>query len=400
MYIPYFQLGCVLEINSQRTAAYLANVVDICGNGSFRGTHSMTCDCPPLHWLIPDDGGPAEAATYTTPASDQAPWVDGDIAESSQFLGFVINDVTVNAVTSRSITTRVSSSGGGVVGPRRNKERRFDFTVLMFACNESAMEYGFRFLTDALGSPGCDDGCTLCDGEYRDSCPTVDGSLSSLDKGRWILKNVAAVEGPTYEKPPVEGMQCNVRMVKFSLVSEYPWKFKCPVDECIDEPLATFPGWAGGCTNAEEFFCEQQYAYCSVSEPLIIGETGLVIKIKAGSVPLQHIDIAITPDKFGYECNVGDRPAGYVPLTPCDQIQIPIIPAGSTLIYDTSIESVTLELPGGGVVDGTPYISTKVGKPPTFPTIRCGDFCIRVGVSECSVQGGPTMSIQSVHREL
>lgn len=399
MIFPYFALGCNLEINIERTSAYIAS--STCAEGEFRGSKSITCDCPPLHWLIPEDGTPAQPATYTTPAGDQAPWFDADIPESGKFLGFAIEEVTQGAaVASRTVTTRISSSGGGVLGPIRNKERRLDFTVLMFACSEMAMEYGFRYLTDALGSSGCDEPCSSCDAEFRDSCPPTDGSLTSLNKGRWILKNVGAVDGPTWETPPVAGMACNVRRVKFSLVSEYAWKFKCPVDECIDLPLAAFPGWAVGCTNADEFFCEQQYSYCSVSESLIIGETGMIIKVKAGSVPLLHIDIAITPDKFGYECDPMSRPVGYVPAVACDRIQIPAIPAGSTLIYDTSIETITLQLPGGGVVDGTPFISTVVGRPPTFPTIRCGEFCVRVGVSECSVQGGPTMSIQSVHREI
>lgn len=400
MFVPFFAIGCQLALNSQQTVAYLNNLTAICGNGSFSGSHTANCNCPPLHWLIPDDGGDPEPAVYTTPDSDQASWVDGDIPESSQFLGFVISDVTMNAVSSRSVTTRVSSSGGGVLGPVRNKERRFDFSVLMFACNEAAMEYGFRFLNDSLNSPGCDDGCTLCDAEYRDSCPSVDGSLMSLNKGRWILKNVGSVEGPTWDTPPVEGMQCNVRRVKFSLVSEYPWKFKCPVDVCTDVSLADAPDWTMDCDNVEEFFCTPQYVSCSVSEPLVIGETALVIKIHSGSLPLEHVEISITPDKFGYECDPDIRPSGYTLLDPCDQIQIPYIPAGSTLVYDTSVETVTLQVPGGGVIDGTPYISTKAGRPPTFPTVRCGEFCVRVGASECSVTDGSTFSLQSIHREI
>lgn len=403
MYIPYFALGCNLEINAQRTSAYLGNVTTICGDGEFRGSQTLKCDCPPLYWAIPDEpDGEIVAATYTTPSNDQAPWLDADIPESGQFLGFLVHQVTMNSVTSRSVTTRVSSSGGGVLGPIRSKERRLDFEVLLFACNELAMEYGYRYLADALGSTGCDDTCTSCDAEYRDSCPPLDAppDWDDLNKGRWILKNAAAVSGPDWMEPPVSGMACNVRMVKFSIVSEFPWKFKCPVTECEDEPLAAFPGWEADCVNAEEFFCEQQYAYCSVSESLIVGETALIISVTAGTVPLQHIDIAITPDKFGYECDPDIRPVGYVLAEPCDRIQIPWIPAGSTIVYDTSTETITLSPAGGGSIDGTPFVSTEVGRPPTFPTLRCGTFCVRVGVSECSVQGDAVMTVQSVHREV
>jgi len=285
----------------------------------------------------------------------------------------------------------------------RNKERRYDFTVLMFGCNELAMEYGFRFLADALSSNGCEESCTTCDAEFRDSCPDTAGNpplYDAMQKGRWILKDIAAVEGPTWEKAPVEGMACNVRMVKFSLVSENPWKYKCPVMECQDLPITGSAAWAVNCTNIVNILCEQAYAYCSVTEPLIIGETGLIISIKSGSVPLEHVDISIIPDKFGYEANPGSAPANYVSLDPCDQIQIPYIPANSTFVYDTSSESVSVTLPGGAVTDGSPYISTVEGTPPTFPTLRCGAFAIRVGVSECSVIGSPTVTIQSVHREI
>lgn len=401
MYMPWFQMGCLLTFNAQQTAAYLANSSDVCNEGDFRGSHSMTCDCPPLHWLIPDDGGDPVQATYTNPISDQAPWFDADIPESGKFLGFLISDVTMNSVASRQVSTRISSSGGGVLGPIRNKERKFDFTVLMFGCNESALEYGMRFLTDALASPGCDDGCTLCDAEFRDACPAVNGSSASLDVGRWILKNVGLVgEGPTWDTPPVEGMQCNVRRVKFSIASEYAWKFKCPVDVCIDLPLAQEDPWTPTCDNVEAFFCNDEYVTCSVTEPLIIGETAMIIKVQAGSLPLEHIKISVTPDKFGYECSPETAPNGYTPQTPCDEITIPYIPANTFMTYDTSIEEITVTYPGGGVVDGTPFISTVVGRPPTFPTVRCGQFCVKVSASECSVDDASTVSIQSVHREV
>jgi hypothetical protein len=331
------------------------------------------------------------------------PWYDADIPESAQFLGFLISDVVMNSVSTRSINTRISSSGGGVLGPTRNKERRYDFTVLMFGCNELALEYGYRFLADALNAGGCDSDCSTCDAEYRDSCPDVSGSppsYSNMQKGRWILKNIASVDGPSWDTSPVAGMACNVRAVKFSLVSELPWKFKCPVMECQDVALAGIPAWDGSCSNITNVMCTQAYAYCSVTEPLILGETGLIISIKAGSVDLQHLDIAIIPDKFGYEANPATAPVNYVSLTPCDNIHIPLIPANSTFVYDTSIEQVTLIMPGGDTVEGSSLISTNEGTPPTFPTLRCGTFAIRVSVSECSVIGSPTVTIQSVHREI
>lgn len=393
---PYFSYGCSFEINIERTKAYLASAS--CGD-DMRTSIRLTCDCQPLHYIFNDSDVPVPA-TYTNPATDQAPWYDASISESLGFLGFMVENVNVNAITARKITTRMSSSGGGVLGPLRAKERRLDFTVLMFACNELSMEYGYRYLADALGTPGCDDGCTLCDAEFRDSCPTVDGTTPSLNKGRWILKNVGLVEGPVWGELPVKGSACNIRRVTFSLVSEMPWKFKCPVIECGPLELADYPADGVDCVNWSDILCGKQEVSCSVAENLIIGETGLIIEVTAGSVPLQHIEIAIRPDKFGYECDEGSRPDGYTRVDPCDLIYIPYLPTSATLRYDTSIEEIKVILPGGGELDGIPYIATDEGTPPSFPTLRCGQFCVSVAASECSVVGSPTVTIKSVHREI
>lgn len=401
MIFPYFAFGCKLEINVQRTAAYLRNVPSITTDG-LQASIDMKCDCPPLAWTYDEDELPV-LATYTTPEADQAPWFDADIPESARFLGFMIEEVTVNAITARSIITRISSSGGGTLGALRAKERRLDFTVLMFGIDESAMEYGFRYLTDALGSSGCDDGCTLCDAEFRDSCPPVTEQptlAESLNKGRWILKNVGLVEGPVRDADPVPSAACNIRRVKFSLVSEFPWKFKCPVTVCENVALEGYPADGALCVNYSDIICGTNEVSCSVSETLVVGETGLIIEVQAGTVPLQHIEISIRPDKFGYECDEGSRPVGYTRVEPCDHLYIPYIPASSKLIYDTSIESIVVQLPGGGEYDGTPFIATDEGRPPTFPTLRCGEFCVSVSVSECSVIGTPTVTVRSVHREI
>lgn len=399
MYFPFFAFGCSLEINAQRTAAYLTNASTVCDPGDIQSRMDLKCECDPLNWVQEDDGDWVPA-TYTDPVADHVAWWDASIPESEQFLGFLIEDVTQSSsVTSRNLTTRLSTSGGGVIGPYKNKERRYDFTVLLFACNEAAMEYGFRFLHDALMSPGCDPGSALCDAEFRDSCPQVDGWPESLAQGRWILKNVGVVEGPVWADDPLDGSQCNIRRVTFSIASELPWKFKCPVFEC-QKSLAGYPVVESECANYDEIMCGQQEVSCLVSEELVIGETGMIIEVQAGSIPLQNIEITVRPDPYGYESYPETRPPGYQRNEPCDRIVVPSIPKSSTLVYDTSIEDISVILPGGGVVEGTMYIATDDGQPPSFPTLRCGSFCVSVSASECSILGDPHVRIQSVHREL
>lgn len=399
MYFPFFQYGCCLEINAQRTTAYLNNLDQI---APIDTRIDMSCDCPPLFYA-PDNLDVPQPITFSTPANDSVSWYDPDIEESGRFLGFIIEDVVHNAVASRQVTQRVSSSGGGSLSPIRRKERRLDFTVLMFACDELAMEYGFRFLSDTLATTGCDDACTLCDAEYRDSCHEIQGGpqlTESFNRGRWILKNVGLVDGPIWGNNPVPTAACHIRRVKFSIASEMPWKYKCPVPECSDLSFAGFPSEGTDCDNWDTILCGHQEVSCSVSEPLVVGETCLIIDITAGTEDLEHVKIKIRPDKFGYECSPETRPVGYIRVDPCDTIVIPTIPAGYTLTYDTSIETMTLTSPSGITWDGTSLIATEEGYAPTYPTLRCGDFCISVEASECSVVGSPTITIRSVHREI
>lgn len=388
-------------MNIERTKAYIMNAGNVCADGDLRTQMKLTCDCEPLHYYFNTEEV-AQPITYVDPITDLAPWYDPGIPESSGFLGFMIEEVVQNAISVRRTNTRVSSSGGGVLGPLRSKERRLDFTVLMFACNEISMEYGFRYLTDALGTPGCNGDClSLCDAEYRDSCPDTDGSSASLNRGRWMLKNVGLVEGPVWGENPLSGSTCNIRRVTFSLVSEMPWKFKAPVVECLDLAFEGYPADGASCVNWSDILCGEREVSCSVEEPLLIGETGLILEINSGSSPLQHIRIAIRPDSLGYECDPNSAPPGYVRVDPTDLIYIPWMPADSQIIYDTSVETITITTPTITTpVNALPYVSTNEGEPPTYPTLRCGAFCVSVSASECSVVGAPTVTIKSVHREI
>lgn len=406
MRFPYFKLICPdrhldLEFNDYRTAAYLSSTANTCATGDMRSDIQLRCECAALGYEYVDGDTLGTPVTYTTPADDGAPWYDPSVPESGQFLGFMIEDVVQNVVTSRTVRTRVSSSGGGVLGPQRNKERRIDFTVLMFACNEPAMEYGFRYLNDMLNSAGCQDGgCEPCDAEFRDSCPEVSSAVTSLDRGRWILHSVGAVDGPTWADLPTSQNACNLRRVKFSIASEFPWKFKPTVTVCDSILLEGYPADGAGCVNWSDILCGEHEISCAVSEDLIIGETGIIIEVTAGSVPLQHIRIAVRPDKFGYECNEGTRPGGYVRVNPTDLMYFPVIPASSVLTYDTAVQTVKITLAGGTELNGSAYIATQEGRPPSYPSLRCGTFCISVSASECSVVGGPKVTIKTVHREI
>lgn len=360
--------------------------------------------CDILNWEIDQtDGETIQLASYTYPAAD-APWVDASNPESARFMGFMIEEVNRPANIGRTVTPRISGSGGGILEALRATAQEFTFDVILFACDEVAMEYGMRYLTTALAGGGCDEPCTLCELEYRDSCPPIAGvtpTAAEYDTGRWILKNVGVTKSPEWTDPPVEGMSYYARRARFSLASELPWKFKCAENCVTDAPFET-PTPTFGCgADFDSFFCGRTAAKCSVTEPSIVGETGFVIQITAGNKPLKGIEIQIIADENGWVCDPGSAPSGFTPPDPCDLVYIEDLPARHTLYYDTSTEDVYVYTNAGIKQDGTPYLSFGGnGRPPTYPIVRCGQFCVQVEVDECSVTTGASVTIDTVHREL
>src|SRR5690606_30837639 len=193
----------------------------------------INCTCPSLAWtVVEDENGdlvPLEQ-TFTSPDVDGASWYDPDVPESARFLGFWIENIVETSVGSRTVTARASALGGGILGPSRYKERQLAFTVWLFACDNEAMQYGFRYLTDALVAPGCDDDCVLCDAQYRDVCPDLGDSptVDEIQAGLWTLKNVGVISGPDWGEDPARSASYYVKRVTFTLVSELPYKYRCP----------------------------------------------------------------------------------------------------------------------------------------------------------------------------
>lgn len=406
------EFGCSVIADPNRTSAYVANSQDpaYCENGvnvmapakpSWQHIN-LSCSCPALQWEAPSPGAtPVPIPPYTTPADDLAPWFSQLVEESRYFYGFIIEkveDLSTNTVT-RSITNRATRYGGGTLGSLRRLPRKIKFTLLAFGNSDCALDYGFRWLADTL-TYTCNDDCTLCDATVRTCCPDIDPqnpTYTDWDTGRWSFKNVGIIDGPRYEEPPVPANECNMRRVSFTIASESPYAYKCPVpcmeNEIIATALPACPPVNWICSNNRAEIC------CRTESQYSIGDDGIIVTINAQE-DLYNLEIKITPDTFGYECNPETAPPGYERLAPCATLLIPFLPNGYVLNYDTSDEILTVTLPGGTVRDGTPYVDASTGEPPTFPTLRCGSYCICISIDRCGFSGGnSTASISSVHRE-
>jgi len=411
------EFGCTTIADPNRTSAYVANAQS--GAWEVDGVNLIApvtpawsflrvdCGCDALRWTADEPGDtPYLLDPYTTPALDGAPWYVASVPESAHFMGFLVERIQdiATAPTMRTVTDRASGFGGSTLGALRSKGRTMQVTLLAFGAYEAALDWGFRWLTDTLAS----ESCSLCDVTARVACPILDESptYAEWDTGRWTFKNVGLVEGPRYEDPPSENTACNVRRVSFTITSSTPYGYKCRSARIVDEPWLTELGSA--CPPAS-WICGNDGTVAtnktcvSVTSDYPIGEDALVVEVKAGSTDISNLLITVTPDPMGYVCGVNTPPAGWVDPAPCDQVLIPWIPAGFTLTYDGSTQVIRVTGPGGEVYDGTSFVSTETGTPPSFPTIKNGRFCVCVGSSRCSWHGGAaygTVSVWTVHREL
>lgn len=408
------EFGCTSIADPNRTAQYVANAQNpaYCVNGANLLAPEkpswtfldVACQCPALQWISDEPGEvPVPVLPYTTPKLDIAPWYSPLNPESAFFHGFIIEkieDLSTNSV-SRAITNRATRYGGGTLGSLRKLPRKFKVTLLAFGNNECALDYAFRWLSDTL-TYQCNDDCGLCDATVRTCCPELDPlnpTYKDWDRGRWTFKNVGIIDGPKYEDGPTDANRCNVRRISFTLASESPYAYKCPVvcmkDQILVQAIDACPpvNWICGEGRRSKICCRTENSFS-------IGDDGILVVVNANE-DLYNLKISLTQDIFGYECGTVPAPAGYSHLAPCAEILIPFLPSGYTLRYDTGEERITVILPGGLERDGTPYVDASTGQPPTFPSIRCGGFCVCLTVDRCGFSsGGSTASIYSQHREL
>lgn len=413
--------GCIDIADPNRTGQYVRNAQDVayCINNVNQlapdpfafSDLKVECTCPAVGFEVQRDDFctgvqppvPTLIAPYTTPALDPAPWYIATHPESAYFYGMIIEKVEQlqDPPTSRTINNRATTFGGGTFGSLRKGARVMKFTVLAFGNSECALDYGFRWLSDVF-TYQCSE-CNLCDAEVRTCCPSFadpnNPTYDEWDTGRWQLRDVGLIEGPKKESPPNEDTQCNVQRWSFTLASESPYAYKCP--DCCLPPSIWVPALPP-CPVSDWLPCAPKPKICCWKEATdVMGDDGIIVEI-AVREDLTNVKITVTPDTFGYACGVNTPPANYQSPDACAEINIPFLPEGVTFRYDTSNQKITLTYPGGETRDGTPWVDASHGTPPTFPTLRCGAFCICLESDRpCAFNAGlSTVTILTVHREL
>jgi len=211
MFTGWLSYGGTEIVNEARLFAYARNL----------GIPGVLCtECPTLRTSF-------EHAEYTTPAADNAPWYDANIAESGQVAGFYIKSITgLGDTATRSVDELARN--GGVVGSRRRSSRELAITFTAITASDCALSYASGWLAKVLRGGDCppvfnvfDTSNTLgCAGEtlcMLTCCPQtpeqVDTYLTSLYK-------VGVVQGPIsgqHQSTLEPGDECGLATCEFDV---------------------------------------------------------------------------------------------------------------------------------------------------------------------------------------
>lgn len=143
-----------------------------------------------------------DGAKYTTPLLDDAPWVDEDNPASYDFWGAYPIDVTGIEDSNRSSTVVESTLDGGIPGRIRHTTKSVVFSMALLGATECAVEYGMRWLKQALLTGPCNDGQSVaaCLGDnfcYLNCAPCMDDNADAVEVGvgdEFLPANVAQMD--------------------------------------------------------------------------------------------------------------------------------------------------------------------------------------------------------------
>lgn len=172
---------------------------------------------------------PASYGYFTNPGNDNAPWVDPEQPASYGFLGLVLTDIIGWDTTETRSLDQAASGRGGILGPQMMAPRHLTAKGFLVAQNCASMEYGRRWLADALAG----ELCPGCDSLYADILPLC-GAADETPRRR--LYDAGLEELSVDTSDPVSC--CYVTPVAFTLAIADPYIFTVPEVVIADQVLA------------------------------------------------------------------------------------------------------------------------------------------------------------------
>lgn len=184
-----------------------------------------------------------------------APWYDPDIPASSEFIGLYVTEMTGLDGPPFLRSSAVNNAIGGSLSRLKYNGREMAVRGVMYATTCRGMDYGMRWLNQALlGASDCN-GCPDDELIIRSCCPLDD---ETEDDGLLTFKRTGVLNPPRYTKP-LDRCGCLVREVTWSFFSEIPYMFtkrlnsiSIGYDSTVDECVAQ---WCSACPPLDDAPC-------------------------------------------------------------------------------------------------------------------------------------------------
>jgi hypothetical protein len=273
-------------INNQRTAAY-ANRAGMSVRHRARYLAASLGDAP-----------------YLDPASDDAPWYDGNVPESGRFFGVYGTSLAGADKSTLAAAWTELLTDGGVPGAYRRASVEVQVKATLLAADTAALSYGMGWLAAALRGSSCTPVCTgdqvcvyaaapaapqlvtagsLCGSGIVDS--TWDPVLGNLvaPGGNQLVRTLYSVATISGLEPVSSGQQMQMQGgvacdVQFTFRGGVPYWYTDPVQVAshgsgvIDtsvwnDLIANYDPWAWQANCPTETACLDDDPYCTVAVP-------------------------------------------------------------------------------------------------------------------------------------
>jgi hypothetical protein len=268
-----------------------------------------------MGWLKPQYNNEAlgymlgDGRIYRTPLLDDAPWADGDLLESFDFLGMYPLGIDGVESATRSATVFEHIGDGGNVRGVRHGVKSMVFSGALCAVSEEGAEYGLRWLKQVLNGAPCGGGTNGVECQGADLCylsaepwmqvpgpgePDLYGEpygagnygvglygagvnpTSCLMPYQRTLRNVTVTNGPVVTAKRRMQNGGAVWTVSFTAVAGTPYEFgpEVPIIKGFMHPTADpwAPGITGGSYTPGPYLVEEAAClvptYAPVYDPL------------------------------------------------------------------------------------------------------------------------------------
>lgn len=173
---------------------------------------------------------------YTDVATDEPPWYDPGVPESTGFFGII--PIEIDGLGNQpAVRTATSGINGTSIGALTEAGREIDVVAVAYADSCEAMDYGMAWLQATLERD-----CGTAGFTWQGCCPSGDVSPSDLDALNYrTIPCIAMTEGIFTEPWNPEVLQGYAYQIEFSLASRKSWIYEQPVT-LFDGLLIPGPG--------------------------------------------------------------------------------------------------------------------------------------------------------------